>query len=63
MKLLDGEPLSEGPFIVKLTAEEVGLIAWGLMHQSNCEKLPPDAWGRKPSYDLSWEFAILVGIH
>ena len=63
MKLLDGEPLSEGPFIVKLTDEEVGLVAWALMLQANSRELPADAWVRTPSRNLSWEFAALVGIH
>lgn len=63
VKLLDGEPLSDGDFIVKLTAEEVGLIAYGLMLQSRSSELPPDAWARKPSEELSYKFADLVGIH
>jgi len=63
MKLLDGEPLSEGPFIVKLTSEEMGLIAWALSLQANTGELPADAWGRKPSRELSYQFADVVGIH
>jgi hypothetical protein len=63
MRLLDGEPLSEGPFIVKLTADEMGMIAWALMRYSMGQELPNDTSVRKQFSDLSYQFADVVGIH
>lgn len=63
MKVLDGEPLSDGDFIIKLTAEEVGIIAYGLMSQANSTAVPPTAWVCEPSRDMAYRFADLVGIH
>jgi hypothetical protein len=63
MKLLDGERLSEGPFIVKLTMEEMGLIAWSLMYTANGRELGNNTQAREDSRQLSYQFADVVGIH
>jgi hypothetical protein len=64
VKLLDGEPLSEGPFIVRLTSDEMGMIAWALMRYSMSQELPrDDGSARKLFSDLSYQFADIVGIH
>lgn len=61
MTLLDGEPLSEGPFIVKLTAEQIGLIAWALMRYADSPEVHAD--NKKSIRDQSYWFAGIVGIH
>lgn len=63
MELINGERLSGGPFTVKLTEEEMALIAYALMGQANSNELPADAWVREPSRPLSYQFADVVGIH
>lgn len=62
IEVIDGIPLSGSDFIIKLTTEQVSLIAWGLLWYAQ-EGLHPASAMIRTAKDMSYEFAALSGDH